>query len=269
MEAFEDILYVVDPPLAVITINRPEVRNACRVQTLREIGQAVIKAGMDDSVGAVVLTGAGDKAFSAGADLKEARARKPSDSDHEIVEAWGEMLCRVERFSKPIVAAIRGYALGGGTEIAMACHLRIAGVTARFGQPEILRGHIPGAGGTVRLPRLIGEGRALLYLLTGDEIPAAEAERIGLVSKVVGDDRVLDEAKNLARRIAGLSRVAVELTLKSVLGGRDASLEGALLLERSLCGEMRHAPDYREGLDAFVEKRRPRYNAAQSRDRDD
>lgn len=258
---FEDILYEVDEPLAVITINRPEVRNACRVQTMREIAEAVAAAGANTRVRVVIVTGAGDKAFSAGADLKESRGRKPDERDHDLIDGWYEALRRIEGLGKPVIAAVRGWAVGGGTELTMACHLRIAGRSARFGQPEILRGHIPGGGGTVRMPRLIGQGRALYYLLTGDDIPADEAERMGLVTKVVEDVRVLEEAKALGRRIAELSHVAVELTLRSVVGGRDVSLEAALALERALCGEMRYARDYVEGLDAFVEKRRPRYNA--------
>jgi enoyl-CoA hydratase/carnithine racemase len=260
-EKFEDILYEVEPPLVVITINRPHIRNACRVHTMKELARAVKAAGDDRDVRVVILTGAGDKAFSAGADLKEARERAPVEHSRDLVEGWYEALRQIERLRKPVIAGVRGWAVGGGTELAMACHLVIAGTSARFGQPEILRGHIPGGGGTVRMPRLVGQSRALYYLLTGEDLSAVEAERIGLVTKVVDDARVVDEAKALGRRIARLSRLAVELTLRSVIGGRDASVEAALALERALCGEMLYARDYVEGLDAFVEKREPRYDA--------
>lgn len=258
--SFEDIRYEIEPPLARLTINRPEVRNACRFRTAVELGEAVRKADEDRRVRVLILTGAGDAAFSAGADLKELRTRSPEVRERELAAGWLATLRTIETLGKPVIAAVRGWAVGGGTELALACHLRIAGRSAMFGQPEILRGHIPGAGGTVRLPRLVGIGRALQYLLTGDDIPAEEAERIGLVNFVVADDAVLNAAEALARRIAGLSEVAVRLTLQSVIGGRDASLESALALEQALCSRMRFARDYREGLDAFAEKRPALYN---------
>ena len=257
---FEDLLVERDAPIARVTINRPAVRNACRFRTTVEIGLAMRELEEDDSIRAVVLTGAGDRAFSAGADLKELRGKGARERERELAEGWIASLRRIETMPKPVVAAVRGFAVGGGTELAMACHLRVAGESARFGQPEILRGHIPGAGGTVRLPRLVGTGRALQYLLTGDDIPAAEAERCGLVNWVVADAAVVETAEAVARRIAALPALAVQLTLQSVIGGRDCSVESALVLEQAMCNRMRHDRDYREGLEAFADKRVPEYN---------
>lgn len=257
---FEDLLFEVKPPLAVITINRPASRNACRHQTTLELGSAVRLAARTEGVRAIILTGAGDKAFSAGADLKELRGRDPAQRDRELVEGFGETLRTIETSPRPVIAAIRGFALGGGMEIAMACHLRVAGENAALGQPEILRGHIPGAGGTVRFPRLAGVNAALQYLLTGDQIGAHEALRIGLVNWVVPDVEVLSSAEAVGRRIAGLSSVAIELTLQSVIAGREMPLEQALDYERALCSRMRHAADYGEGLNAFAEHREASYN---------
>jgi enoyl-CoA hydratase len=258
---FEDLLYEVKPPLALVTINRPTARNACRHQTMVELGAAVALAARTEGVRAIIITGAGDKAFSAGADLKELRTRDLAQRDRELVEGYGQTLRTIETSPRPTIAAIRGFALGGGMEIAMACHLRVAGETAVLGQPEILRGHIPGAGGTVRFPRLSGVNAALQYLLTGDQITARDALRINLVNWVVPDDEVVSFAEATGRRIAQLSSVAVELTLQSVLDGVEMPLEQALDYERALCSRMRHAADYREGLNAFAEHRVANYNA--------
>ena len=262
---FEDLLVENTGPIVTITINRPHVRNACRFKTTIELRDTIRQFQGHQSLRAIILTGSGDRAFSAGADLKELRTRDPSQRDHELAVGFGEALRALESSRVPVIAAVRGFAVGGGTEIAMACHLRVAGRSARFGQPEILRGHIPGAGGTVRLPRLIGESRALQYLLTGDEIPVETAERLGLVNWVVADDEVIPFAQELATRIAGLSRLAVQLTLQAVRAGRDMPIEQALAFERVLCSRMRHDDDYREGLEAFVDKRAPKYNTGKSK----
>lgn len=259
---FSDLRVECSSAVARVTINRPEVRNACRYKTTVELGMAMRQLEQESSVRAIIVTGAGDRAFCAGADLKELRTRKPHERERELLDGWVTTLRIIETMGKPVIAAVRGYAVGGGTELALACHLRVAGRSARFGQPEILRGHIPGAGGTVRLPRLIGEGRALQYLLTGDDIPAEDAERIGLVNWVVDDADVVEAAEKVAQRIAALPALAVKLTLQSVIGGRDASLEAALVLEQSMCARMRYDADYLEGLEAFEAKRTPMYNRA-------
>lgn len=187
----EDLIVETNGPIATITINRPNVRNACRFKTTIELRDVIRRLQSEDSLRAIILTGSGDRAFSAGADLKELKTRDPAQRDRELAEGFGEALRAIESSCVPTIAVVRGFALGGGTEIAMACHLRVAGQSARFGQPEILRGHIPGAGGTVRLPRLVGESKALQYLLTGDEIPAEVAAHLGLVNWVVPDADVV------------------------------------------------------------------------------
>jgi enoyl-CoA hydratase len=262
---FKDLLFEAKPPIVVITFNRPSVRNAFRHDTALELASAVRLAAKVPGVRAVILTGVGDQAFSAGADLKELRTRDPAQRDLDLVEGFGNALRVIETSSLPVIAAVRGFALGGGMEIAMACHLRIAGQSAVFGQPEILRGHIPGAGGTVRFPRLTGTNTALQYLLTGDRIDAREAHRLRLVNWVVPDAEVESFAEQTAKRIAALSRVAVELTLQSVMTGRDMPVEQALAFELSLCSRMRHASDYREGLEAFSEHREANYNGQDRR----
>ncbi|MGI8895106.1 MAG: enoyl-CoA hydratase/isomerase family protein, partial [Casimicrobiaceae bacterium] len=239
---FEDLLIESAGSIATVTINRPALRNACRAQTIRELGRAIQHAQDLPGTRAIILTGSGDKAFSAGADLKELRDRRnPALTGKVLIEGWGETLRRIEMSPLPVIAAVRGYAVGGGTEIAMACHLRVAGESARFGQPEILRGHLPGAGGTVRLPRLIGIGRAMQYLLTGKDITAQEAERIGLANWIVPDADVLSFAHSVARHIASLPASAVRLTLQAVVSGRDMAAESALVFEQSLCASVRHA----------------------------
>lgn len=257
---YEDIIVEFDGPVGVLTINRPSSRNALRFNTLIELGEAVRECEAAAQVRALVVVGAGDRAFSSGADLKELKGRSSARRDRELVDGFANTFRRISSCGVPVIAAIRGYALGGGLELAMACHLRVAGEGALLGQPEILRGHIPGAGGTVRLPRLIGAGRALQYLLTGDNITAHEAERIGLVNWVVPDEDVVSFSRQVAKRMSKLSATALQLTLQAVVEGHDMPLEQALVFERSLCSRMRYAADYSEGLDAFAEKRAANYD---------
>ena len=255
----EDIVGAREGPVATIAINRPERRNACRFQTLDELIDAFERCADDPAIRAVILTGAGGRAFSAGADLKEVAEIGEGARIGAGIRKWGRLARTIETLPKPVIAGVAGYALGGGTEIAIACHIRIAARSARFGLSEILRGHIPGAGGTVRFPRLIGEGPGLYHLLTGEQIPADEARVLGLVSKVVPDERLLPACMEVARHLAGLSPVALDAIIRAVMHGRDASLDAALALEWSLCQELRDSRDNREGLRAFVEKRPPRY----------
>lgn len=245
-------------PVSLILVCRPAARNAFRRRTLDD-ARAAVEEELRQGARALVLTGEGDQSFSAGADLKEMRASNEDAKAAMLEIGWRSLLDAIESASVPVIAAIRGYAVGGGLELALACHIRIVAHNAKLGLPEILRGHIPGAGGTVRLPRMVGTGRALQYLLTGDFIDADEAYRIGLANSVVPDSEVVDRAIELANRIAGLPRLAVELTLRSVMTQRGLSLDDALRLERELCREMRKADDYVEGLDAFVQKRDPKY----------
>ncbi len=255
--AFEDIRVARDGAVSVLTLNRPLARNALRKHSLVEMIEAV-RQETAGGARALVITGEGGH-FCAGADLKEMREDTVPVKEENLWKRWGPMLNNIESGPIPAIAALRGYAVAGGGEIALACHLRIAGRSTKLGLTEILRGHIPGGGGTVRLPRMVGTGQALKYLLTGDTIDAQEAYRIGLVNDVVADEEVLDRAVALGKRIAKLSPKAVELTLRSVMAQRDKPLAEALRFEMDLCREMRESPDYREGLDAFIAKREPRY----------
>lgn len=258
-ESYRDILVARDGPVVTIRINRPAARNACRAQTLDELCAALAAAGEDAEVGAIVVAGAGDKAFSAGADLKEMAAVPESASIQERMRGWWALLDILEAMRKPLIAAVQGYAVGGGTEIALACHIVIAAESARFGLPEILRGHIPGAGGTVNLPRHIGRGPGLYYLLTGDDIPADVALRVGLAAQVVPDAALEKTALALARRLADHAPAAVAATIESVVRGSGLSKADALQLERDLCARIRGSEDFWEGFHAFVEKRPARY----------
>ena len=255
--AFEDIVVERDGAVMQITLARPHARNALRRQTLDELLRAFGEAPASGTR-AIVIAGDGT-AFASGADLKEMRTSTTAQKEENLERRWGPLLQLIEEGPIPVIAAIRGYAVAGGLEIALAAHLRIAGHSAKLGLTEILRGHIPGGGGTVRLPRLVGVGHALRYLLTGDTVTADEALRIGLVNEVHPDEQVLPRAMALAQTIAAMSPTAVRLTLRAVIEQRELGLNAALALERQLCKEMRASRDYQEGLDAFVEKREPRY----------
>jgi len=254
----DDIRVTRDGPVSIITISRPQARNALRYQTLDETMEAV-RQETARGARALVLTGEGENAFSSGADLKEMRSASIEQKEDSLSRHWGPLLDGIESGPVPAIAAIRGYAVAGGMELALACHLRVLGRGAKLGLMEILRGHIPGAGGTVRFPRLVGSGRALQYLLTGDTVDADEALRMGLANMVVPDDEVVSRAVALGKRIAAFSPKAVELTLRAVIAQRDLPLAEALHFEMALCREMRAHADYHEGLDAFVEKREADY----------
>lgn len=254
---FEDIVVERHDAVVHIAINRPQARNACRRQTVEEMARAVTHHA-ESGARAFVLSG-DSNAFSSGADLKQMRSFTNEQRDANIRDAWLPFLEGVNHSKVPFIAAIRGHCVAGGLEIVLACHLRIASPDAKFGLPEILRGHIPGAGGTVRLPRLVGEGNALRYLLTGDSMAAEEALRMGLVNEIKPAGEVIAYSLALAARIASLSAKAVELTLRSVVGSRDAATAQALEAELQMCAEMREDRAYTEGLAAFTEKRPANY----------
>jgi len=256
--AYETLLYDVADGLARITINRPEKLNALNGTVIRELGEVAVAVAADTAVHAVILTGAGPKAFVAGADISELTTQGPMDGKARA--RAGQLVFRaLERLNKPVVAAVNGFALGGGCELAMACHIRIASDTAKFGQPEVKLGLLPGYGGTVRLPRIVGKGRALELLLTGSIIDAAEALRIGLVSRVVPADRLISEAEALVRGIMEQGPLAVRSVLEAVDAGFEMSQEDALLLEANLFGLLSSTDDMREGTRAFLEKRKPAF----------
>jgi len=257
-QAEPNVLYAVTDRVAWITINRPDSLNALNRATVAAIAEATGRAVADPDVGVIVVTGAGDKAFVAGADITEMAGLDASGAQgfaHELCASFGLL----ESAPKPVVAAINGFALGGGCELALACHVRIASETARFGQPEVGLGLIPGAGGTQRLPRLIGRGRALDLILTGDMIDAPEALRIGLVERVAPAATLNAFVSAYAAKLLTKSPRAQSRALDAVLAGGEVALPEALRLEAALFGLCFASDDMREGTRAFIEKRKPRF----------
>ncbi len=251
--SYETILVDVEDHLAVITFNRPDKRNAISQTMVDELHDAMEKLVEDDDAHACVFVGAGDKAFVGGADIAQLRDRNLYDALKTINAA----LCNhIERLPMPTIAAAKGYCLGGGQEIAMACDLRVAGESAKFGQPEVALGIIPAAGGTQRLPKLVGLGRAKELIMTGRIIGAGEAERIGLVNRVVPDDEVLDAAKDLAREILANGSLAVRLAKLCLNNSSRTGQDSALLLEQISQAVLFESEEKRERMTAFLEKRK-------------
>jgi enoyl-CoA hydratase len=240
--------------IATITINRPDKLNALNDAVIAELGEAIARVESDEAIRGVLLTGAGTKAFVAGADIAELAEQGPFDGKARAL-AGQAVFRRLERSRKPVVAAINGFALGGGCELAMACHIRLASENAKFGQPEVKLGICPGYGGTVRLPRLVGRGRALELLLTGGMIDAEEAFRIGLVNRVVPADRLIEESTALLRTILANGPLAVALCLEAVDTALGIPLDDGLLLEANYFGLLASSADMKEGMQAFLGKR--------------
>jgi enoyl-CoA hydratase len=255
LDNLENILVERDGAVATITINRPKVLNALSMRTLDELRRAILSLKYDASVRVLILTGAGEKSFVAGADINELSEQTPiSGREHAL--RGQHVLDLLEHLGKPVIAAINGYALGGGCELAMACTIRIAADTAKLGQPEINLGIIPGYGGTQRLSRLIGRGRALELLLTGDQITAAEAYRLGIVNRVVTGANLMGEARKLAQALAAKAPVAVHYIIEAVNKGLQMPLPEAQVFEATLFGLVAATEDMREGTKAFLEKRK-------------
>ncbi|MQA30373.1 MAG: enoyl-CoA hydratase [Luteitalea sp.] len=255
---FDNLLLDRDGGVAIVTINRPQVLNALNRPTLDELRRAVLDLQRDDSVRVVIITGAGDRSFVAGADINELAVLSPT-SGREHALAGQHVFDLVENLGKPVIAAINGFALGGGCELAMACALRLAADTARLGQPEISLGMLPGYGGSQRLPRLVGRGKALEILLTGTAIGAAEAERIGLVNRVVPASELMTEARTLAGALARQSPTAMRYILTAVNEGLEMPFAEACAYEATLFGLAAATADMREGTRAFLEKRKPEF----------
>jgi enoyl-CoA hydratase len=256
---YTSLLYQVNGAIARVTVNRPDKLNALNAGVIAELDAVIGEIERDAAVHGVVLTGAGPKAFVAGADIAEISAQGPVDGKARALEGQ-RVFRRLERCGKPVIAAVNGFALGGGCELAMACHLRVAAEGARFGQPEVKLGIGPGYGGTVRLPRLVGRGRALELLLTGAMIDAQEALRIGLVNRVVPADQLLPECEQILATILENGPLAVRACLEAVDAGLDVGLDEALLLEANLFGLLSGTADMREGTTAFLAKRPPRFS---------
>jgi len=253
---FKNIILEKDNGIAVLTVNRPQVRNALNKDTVREIRQAIAEVREDDSVRVLIVTGAGDKAFVAGADLNSLQQRGMVETlanENQLV------LTELASLEKPVIAAVNGFALGGGCELAMACDIRIASENAKFGQPEPGLGFLPGAGGTQRLPRLVGAAKAKELIFTGDVIDAREAEKIGLVNKVVPPEELMKAAREMAEKIMKKGPLAIRMAKLVIDKGLDVDLSSALLLERVSQTVLFGSEDRQEGIAAFFEKRPPEF----------
>lgn len=254
---YENILVETRGNVGILRLNRPKAMNALSVALMREIGQALDAFEADDNIGAVVMTG-NDKAFAAGADIGEMKDRDFMDLFlRDFPHAHGDGWWSLRNMRKPVIAAVAGFALGGGCEMAMMCDIMIAADNAKFGQPEVLLATMPGAGGTQRLARTVGKSKAMDLCLTGRTMDAQEAERAGLVSRIVPVAELVDEAVKMAEKIAGLSRPVVMMIKESVNAAFATSLEEGLRLESRLFHSTFAIEDRQEGMAAFVEKRKP------------
>jgi enoyl-CoA hydratase/carnithine racemase len=253
-----NVLYEKKGSVAYVTVNRPKVLNALNTPTWADLRKAFEDARDDAAIRGVILTGAGDKAFIAGADISEL-AHLTAVEAEQTSRFGQEVLDLVENLGKPVIAAINGFALGGGCETAMACTIRIAVDSARFGQPEVKLGLVPGGGGTQRLPRLVGKGRALQLILSGEMITAQEAYRIGLVNEIVPVAELTTRAEEILRKISANAPIAIRFALEAANKGMETSQSEGLLLEASYFGLCAATEDKKEGTTAFLEKRAPRF----------
>ena len=259
MPEFANLNYRKNGAIATLTIDRPKALNALNQATLAEIQRALQDAATDPAVRGVIVTGAGDKAFVAGADITEIAAVSPLQAQ-AFTRQGQAVFDLVETLGKPVIAAVNGYALGGGCELAMACTLRIASENAAFGQPEVKLGVMPGFGGTQRLPRLVGKGRAMQIILTAQNIDAREAHRIGLVNEVVEPARLIARAEELLLQIIANAPLAVRLSMEAVHHGLEAGQAHGLALESASFALCASTDDKREGTTAFLERRQPRFS---------
>jgi enoyl-CoA hydratase len=256
--AYDNLLFEVSEHIARITFNRPNVLNALNRKTMDELGDCLKKVRADDAIRVLILTGAGEKAFIAGADINELSQQTPVNG-REFTLYGQEIIHRLETLGKPAIAAINGFALGGGCELALACTLRVASRNAKLGQPEVKLGIIPGYGGSQRLPRLCGRGVAHELILTGEMITAEEALRVGLVNRVVEPGELLATAEAIAKKIIANAPLAVKYALEAVERGMEMPQEEGLYLEATLFGLCCATQDMREGTRAFLEKRPPKF----------
>ncbi len=251
---FENILFEKMGAIAYVTVNRPKVLNALNMATMEELRQAFTAAKDDAEIRVVILTGTGEKAFVAGADIGEL-SKHDAVSAKEYTHKGQSVLDLIENLGKPVIACINGFALGGGCELAMACTMRLASDNAKLGQPEVKLGIIPGYGGTQRLPRLVGKGLAMQQLLTGEMITAQEAYRIGLVNEVVPQPELIARAEAIAQKIIANAPLAIQYAMEAVHKGMEMTLQEGLYLEATLFGVCCATEDKKEGTTAFLEKR--------------
>ena len=257
--AYENVLVTNEEGTATVTVNRPKALNALNSATLRELSLAFDEIARSADVKVVILTGGGDRAFVAGADISEMVNYSPLEA--ESFAALGQkVMFSIERLPKPVIAAMHGFALGGGCELAMACDIRIASDKLKIGQPEVKLGVLPGFGGTQRLARIVGPGKAKEIIFSGDVYDSTEALRIGLVDRVVPFEKLMEETKKLAKTIASRSEVAVRLSKDAINAGMDVDIESGCMLERKAFGMCFASQDRSEGMKAFLEKREPRFS---------
>jgi enoyl-CoA hydratase/carnithine racemase len=252
--SYQTLLLEIRDGIAWVTINRPDKLNALNDLVVGELHDVAGSLKSNPAVRGVILTGSGPKAFVAGADIGDLARQGVMDGRQRALSGQ-QMLYAIERMGKPVLAAVNGFALGGGCELAMACHIRIASENAKFGQPEVNLGITPGYGGTQRLPRIVGKGNALYMLLTGEHVGAQDALRMGLVSKVVPQDQLLAEAEKTMKGIAAKGPVALALTIDAVDRGLETTLEEGMRIEADAFGLVASTQDMKEGLNAFLEKR--------------
>lgn len=256
---YQNVKFEKEDGIGIVKINRPKVLNALNQDTMRDIKDVIESIRQDKEVAVVIITGADDKSFVAGADISEMCGMSALEG-----RAWGKfgqsVFNSIENLPQPVIAAVNGYALGGGCELAMSCDIRIASDKAKFGQPEVLLGVIPGFAGTQRLPRLIGKGRSKELLYTGDQISADEAHRIGLVNKVVPAAELMDSAKAMAKKIMSCGPIAVQLCKVAVNEGLDVDFESGQAYEGEVFGLCFATEDQKEGMTAFVEKRKANFS---------
>ncbi len=256
--SYQTLLLDIKDNIAVVTLNRPDKLNALNEQTINDLDSIFEELKENELVYVVVLTGSGEKAFVAGADIKELN-KLDMISAKEFAEKGQAVFNKIDKFDKPVIAAVNGFALGGGCELALACHIRLASDNAKFGQPEVNLGIIPGYGGSQRLARLINTGRAMEYILTADMISADEAYRIGLVNKVYTQNELLDKAIEMAKKITMKGQQAIRLAVKAVKAVDQMSLNEGQNLEASLFALCCGTEDFKEGTSAFLEKRKPEF----------
>ncbi len=255
--SYQFITLTVENRIATLTVNRPDKLNALNDATIAELGRAIDEVREREDIGGLIVTGAG-RAFVAGADISELSSQTPTIAKARA-RAGQEIFRRFETSPKPVIAAVNGFALGGGCELALACHIRIASDKARFGQPEVKLGTCPGYGGTQRLARLIGKGRAIQLITTAEMIDAAEAYRIGLANKVVLPEALIDEATAMMNQILANGPLAVALCIEAIDRGLEMSLDEGLVLEANHFGLLASSEDMKEGMVAFLDKRTPEF----------
>ena len=255
---FNNLLFEEVNNVGKVTINRPDKLNALNNETFKELNLLFDYINESKTISVVIITGAGEKAFVAGADIKELSVQN-SKSGVEFSQFGQSVFNKIENCNKPIIAAVNGFALGGGCELALACHIRLASENARFGQPEVNLGIIPGYGGTQRLARQVGKGLAMEYILTGDMIPAPEAYRIGLVNKVYSSEELLVKANEMAEKIISKGKYSITASLKAMNSVDNLSLEEGLKLESDEFGNCCDTAEFKEGTTAFLEKRKANF----------